>query len=168
MIQVGRTTGGLGGSHLGLVGGDPGDGPMPRVDLATAPTQLRAVADLIQAGLAVSAHDCSEGGLLVAAAEMAFAGRQGLALDLTGVPRHEAISQTAACFAETPSRILLEVSPDRFKDMASSLAAAGVPFGQVGTFNDSNRLEVTDEAGASLASETLEDLLNTWRAPLDW
>src|SRR5690606_5889352 len=72
LVIVGPTDGRLGGSHyasLGLVDKDA-NLTVPRVDLELGPRIARAVADLIAAGHVASAHDCSDGGLLVAAAEM--------------------------------------------------------------------------------------------------
>jgi phosphoribosylformylglycinamidine synthase II len=166
LVQVGLTTPHLRASHLEKVAGPLG-GDIPRVDLATAPRQLAAVANLIIASLVRSAHDCSEGGLLVAAAEMAFAGRLGLDLDLAGVPRRAELTDLAACFAETPTRILLEVTPANLDSVARRLKQAGVPFGHVGTFTDTGRLRVT-AAKKPLADLAVTDLLNAWLKPLDW
>ena len=138
------------------------------VDLENAPRTLTAVARLIREGRVRSAHDCSEGGLLVAAAEMAFAGRLGLQINLEGSPRRGAESDAASlAFAETPTRILLEVEPRDFDSLARGLREAGVPFGHVGTFNDSGRFIVRD-GGQHLANLSIEGLLTAWRAPLDW
>ena len=69
----------MGGSHYNMVFEDGSRNMrIPRVDLGVGPKTAKAVAGLISNGLVKSAHDCSEGGMLVAAAEMAFAGRVGL------------------------------------------------------------------------------------------
>ncbi|MBI1370237.1 MAG: phosphoribosylformylglycinamidine synthase subunit PurL [Planctomycetes bacterium] len=166
LILVGVTTPQMGASAAcGLATSD-----IPRVDLTTAPKVLAAVADLIGAGFVRSAHDCSEGGLLVAATEMAFAGRLGLDLNLAGVPRprNGDLSDFAACFAETPTRVLLEIEPDRFDALARKLRAANIPFGHVGTFNDGNRLVVRDDQSKIAAEWTNDEMLDTWLKPLDW
>jgi len=136
--------------------------------LAIAPKQLAAVAALIDQQLVRSAHDCSEGGMLVAAAEMAIAGRLGLDLNLAGVPQHDELDNLAACFAETPTRILLELEPDKLDAVARLLKEQGVPFGQIGYFNDTRRLTVRNDAGGTLADLAVEDLWAAWRKPLDW
>ena len=170
LLMVGLTTNELGGSHLALLQ----DSPMttgescPRVDLATAPKQLATVAGLIAAGRVASAHDCSEGGLLVAAAEMAFAGRLGLDVNLDGVPREGQLSDLAACFAESPSRILIEVAPGHFDAVVKQLASADVLFGEVGSFNDSSQLTVRSDAAGELMSESIDALRDAWLKPLDW
>src|SRR5437870_1869447 len=72
----------LGGSHYHLVRGLSG-GTVPPVDTTLAPEIFRRQHDAIARGLVRSCHDLSEGGLAVAAAEMAFAG--GVGADLTGL-----------------------------------------------------------------------------------
>jgi phosphoribosylformylglycinamidine synthase subunit PurSL len=165
LIQVGATTQHMGGSHLAMLCGAAGE--IPRVDLKTAPQTLAAVARLMDAGHVRSAHDCSEGGMLVAAAEMAFAGRLGLELNLAGAPRQGPVDAAALCFAETPTRILLEVEPQKFDTVARALRQSNIPFGHIGTFNDSPGLIVREDR-AHLADVSLDDLLESWRKPLDW
>jgi phosphoribosylformylglycinamidine synthase len=167
LLQIGATTNQLGGSHLHLITGETSS-DIPRVNMQTAPAHLATVARLIASGLARSAHDLSEGGLLVAASEMAFAGRLGLELNLLGAPRKGELSTTALCFAENPTRILLEVEPARFEQVANTLRQAGVPFGHVGTFNDSGRLTVRSDQRSIVGDVDIETLRQTWLKPLDW
>jgi phosphoribosylformylglycinamidine synthase len=199
LLQVGLTTPHLAASHLaalltpasqspgtpasssqspgtpvpGALGSDFVDwSTFPRVDLATAPQHLAAVASLIASGLVRSAHDCSEGGMLVAAAEMAFAGRLGLELHTAGVPRDTSsatpLSPIAACFAEDPTRILLEIEPASFQSVVAALRKANVPFGHIGTFNDTGHVTLFNDHRKPLAAWSIDDLLTTWRKPLDW
>ncbi|MEX0745516.1 MAG: phosphoribosylformylglycinamidine synthase subunit PurS [Phycisphaeraceae bacterium] len=170
LLIVGETTASLGGSHYadcGLAG--PGTNlTIPRLDLAQGPTSARAVAALIAAQLIASAHDCSDGGLLVAAAEMAFAGRVGLDLDLTHLPADRELDTIAACFAETPGRYLLEVRPDKLDATIKSLRSANAPFAQVGTFAEHNRLKLRTARAGQVLDASLDALRDAWRAPLDW
>jgi phosphoribosylformylglycinamidine synthase II len=79
-----------------------------------APGAYRALHAAIQSGCVLSAHDLSEGGLAVAAAEMALAGRSGLMIDIQVVARDPHL----ALFGETNSCLLVEVAPensDRFE-----------------------------------------------------
>jgi phosphoribosylformylglycinamidine synthase len=114
------------------------------------------VAALIAAGHVLSAHDCSEGGLLVAAAEMAFAGGIGADLDLSHVPgAHEA---SIAAFSETPSRYLLEIDPARLDAALGALSAAGVVHARVGTTTSGRALQ------AGGCTWSLSDLAAAWRS----
>ncbi|MCB9837460.1 MAG: hypothetical protein H6808_12110 [Phycisphaera sp.] len=66
----------FGGAHLSAHVSLPedADAAMPEPDLVEGPKLARLIAELIQRGLIVSAHDASEGGPLVAVAEMLIAG----------------------------------------------------------------------------------------------
>ncbi|NQV58740.1 MAG: phosphoribosylformylglycinamidine synthase subunit PurL [Alphaproteobacteria bacterium] len=83
------------------------DGPPPPVDLATERRNGDFVRGLIAAGTVDTCHDLSDGGLLVAAAEMAMAGDIGLELDGPDDP--------GFWFGEDQGRYLLSV-PATFVD----------------------------------------------------
>ncbi|MFA9479574.1 phosphoribosylformylglycinamidine synthase subunit PurS [Phycisphaerales bacterium AB-hyl4] len=170
LLIVGQTSPALGGSHYTAMGfANEGDNlTIPRLDLKQGPRNARAVASLIADGLIASAHDCSDGGLLVAAAEMAFAGRIGLQLDLTHLPVTRELDIDTACYAETPSRYLLEVSPAKLDQVLKKLLEIDAPFAQIGTFNDSDQLTVRTDREGQTFDATLDELRNAWLAPLDW
>jgi len=92
------------GTHLGQslwlreVAGREAGAPPP-VDLAKERANGEQVRALIEAGTATAVHDVSDGGLLVALAEMALAGRIGCMLD--------AALSTAEAFGEDQSRYLV-------------------------------------------------------------
>jgi len=165
LVIVGSTGTAMGGSHLGA----PAGSAMPRVDLAVGPRTARAVAGAIRRGVVRSAHDCSDGGLGVAAAEMLIAGSSaarpiGLELNLGLLPwlGQVAGDATAALFAETPSRYLLEVRPDDLPSLQDALA--GVPHAVIGRFLGKPVLRV------ALAHTELpvDDLARVWLGTLDW
>ncbi|MHC4948500.1 MAG: phosphoribosylformylglycinamidine synthase subunit PurL [Planctomycetota bacterium] len=156
LVVVGTTTAATGGSHARLVGAATGDDALPAVDLDESPAAARAVHALVRAGLVRAAHDCSEGGLLVAAAEMAFAGGVGMVLDPAGVPVAGDVDLASRCFAETPGRYLLEIAPGDLERVEAILG--DLPWAAVGTLNDSDRLTL---AGTDL-DERLDDLEQCW------
>src|SRR6185503_7166735 len=112
---VGETRGELGGSLYHALDGRRG-GTVPRPDLERAPRILAALFAEIREGRVASCHDLSEGGLAVAAAEMAFGGGLGLALDLAKVPFAALPSgwdaDAARLFSESCTRFLVEVAPE--------------------------------------------------------
>ena len=170
LLLIGQTTSHMGGSHYVSVAANPAsacDLQIPRVDLDAGPKTATVVASLIAAGKIASAHDCSDGGLLVAAAEMAFAGRIGLDLDLDQVPASEPLPSVATCFAETPSRYLLEVAPSHLDAAGKALRNAGIPFATIGTFADHDRFTAKSTTDGQLLDEPLDKLRNAWLAPLD-
>ncbi len=82
----------------------------PGFDRHMGARTARAVAACIAEGLVASAHDCSDGGMLVAVAEMLIGGHSGAApmgAELADPPG--AIHPTAWCFAENAGRYVLEV-----------------------------------------------------------
>ncbi len=150
LVCVGETTESMGGSHAVMVCPDLAvDRSLPRTDLVTGPARARVISRIIQKGIVRSAHDCSEGGLLVASVEMAMAGGLGLGVDENVVADHDLIT---ACFAETPSRYLLEVSPDRLDELHDLLD--GHPCRVVGTFTSDTRLKLGQ---LDVAMDTLAD-----------
>lgn len=169
LLIVGLTDGALGGSHYLMITQDPSRDPqIPQVNLKRGPATALAVSSLIANGLVESAHDCSDGGLLVAAAEIAFAGRVGLDLDLTDLATDHGLDAPAACFAETPSRYLLEVTPANLAATVDVLRQADIPCGQIGTFTDHDRLTVRIASQGQILDEPLDQLRRSWMGPLNW
>jgi phosphoribosylformylglycinamidine synthase len=167
LLQVGATTNALAGSHAQMLGIATNDA-LPQVDLKRGPATARVIAQLIADGRIASAHDCSDGGMLVAAAEMAFAGRIGLDIDLDGIPSDEQLDIAAACFAETPSRYLLEIVPAQLGAIAAALRDAKIPFGHIGTFGPHQNLTVHAPRDGRVMDEPLDALRDVWLKPLDW
>ncbi len=170
LFLVGSTDPRLGGSHVAAVL-DADAGPIPTVDLDAGPSHAVAVATLIADGQVRSAHDCSEGGLLVAAAEMAFSGGDngvGIDLDLTHQPVVSSCGLAVRAFAETASRYLLEVEPQHVGAVIESFRAAGVAFAQVGMFAEHDRLTLRDAHAGRVLDVALTELRDAWRGTLDW
>ena len=154
---VGDTTTSMGGSHFAeLFPFDGIDLGLPSVDLEAGPKTARAVASAIASGSVLSAHDCSEGGMLVAAAEMAFSGGLGLSVELDAV--HE--DPLVAAFSETPGRYMLEVSPDHRDDVERHLD--GIPCRLVGRFNGSGTLTTVD------GTASIDALRAAWSGTIGW
>jgi phosphoribosylformylglycinamidine synthase len=162
LLLVGRTSDDLGGSLIQRQAALEAS-PVPATDLNEGPAIARAVASLVRQGLVRSAHDCSEGGLLVALAEMLIGGSTpqdpiGARIDLPAA-HHDSF---VAAFAESPSRYLLEIEPGHDSPTRSELERAGVPFAAIGRLDDSGRLRADD------LDLPVEDLARAWRSPLDW
>jgi phosphoribosylformylglycinamidine synthase subunit PurSL len=171
LVLVGLTGVEMGGALVGEV--SPGlagaNLAMPMVDLVRGPRTARAVAGLIAAGLVRSAHDCSEGGLGVAVAEMLIAGASpaaaiGAELNLGALAWQGGAAGDAAAglFAEHASRYVLEIRPE---DEAAVRAGLGdVPHAVIGRLNGTGRLRVP-LAGVD---EGVGELTAAWRGTLDW
>ncbi|NPV07306.1 MAG: phosphoribosylformylglycinamidine synthase subunit PurL [Anaerolineae bacterium] len=159
LYLLGRTRNELGGSHYGLVLGQDWGGP-PQA----APQGLelaRALHRCLRMGLVRSCHDCAEGGLAVAAAEMCIAGNLGLELELKGIALDDDVKRTdLALFAESNSRYLVEVAPEA--SLAFEAQLADLPFALVGTVTARPFLTVTGLAGELALEASVADLLRAW------
>ena len=155
------------GDHLGrgewerVTGASGGGVPLP--DMGLAPRLFRAVHAAMQAGCVRACHDCSEGGLAVAAAEMAFAG--GVGLDLTALPG-EGLSDAAKLFAESPTRFLLEVPHEKAAELQGLFA--GLPLAELGVTVSEPRLRIAGAGGEWLVWASLSELKEAWQKPLRW
>jgi phosphoribosylformylglycinamidine synthase len=125
----------LGASHYLKVMHGRKEGRVPVLDFTKEKALHGALRALIAAGLAQSAHDCSEGGLAVALAESCIGGPAllGANVDLgsTGGRTDQAI------FGESQSRIILSVSPETVDAALAQLASRGVPARRLGTVGGS-------------------------------
>jgi len=155
LFILGRTCGHLGGSHYLMVEGVESGGDVPPVDVATGRRTMQALSAAIAAGLVRSCHDLSEGGLAVAAAEMAIAGSLGLELSLAAVPTDlrgaaaaagdYGIPEAALLFAESAGRFLVEVSPENHEKFLGLVKDC--PFGELGHVTDTGRIIITGARG---------------------
>ncbi len=134
---VGETFAELGGSEYYRLKGFLGKS-VPKVRGARARKGFRAVTRAIDCGLVKACHDLSEGGLAVAAAEMAFAGGYGLELDLRKVPAKGLGRDDFVLFSESNSRFLVEVS-EKARDEFEGLMKGKV-CSEVGKVTKSPRL----------------------------
>jgi phosphoribosylformylglycinamidine synthase len=149
LVLVGATAAELGGSVYAEVVGVAGRTvPAP---ITEPRARYRAVHAAIRAGLVQAAHDLSEGGLLVAAAEMCIAGRLGASLEVDG--------EWWTLLAESSGRILLEVAPDDVGAVGDLLA--GVDHVPVGTVSTDGALRMA-LGGETLLDVGVEDLARSW------
>jgi phosphoribosylformylglycinamidine synthase len=177
LYQVGSTKNELGGSHFALVNGLVG-GKVPQVDPPMAKATFAALHKAIHAGYVRACHDLSEGGLTVAAAEMAFAGGLGARIYLEQVPHNIPVAEAgdvpgglagALMFSESNTRFLVEVPPDgvgHFEEMLGD-----IPHAAIGEVLDQSIFIVTDIdplAEKHLIEVDLSNLKAAWQKPLAW
>jgi phosphoribosylformylglycinamidine synthase II len=157
---VGETRAELGASLYYRLHGDMGMSvPKPVPD---AIETMRALHSAMRQGLVRACHDLSEGGLAVAAAEMAFAGRLGLEMDLANLPRTADVNtDDVALFSESSTRFLVEVAPENA--VAFEKALAGRPVAQIGQVTNDGALRVHGLAGNIVIERSIQDLLQAWQ-----
>jgi len=134
LILLGQSTDELGASeYLKVVHGSAA-GPVPAFDLVREKAVQEVCLRAAEAGWLESAHDLSEGGLAVAAAECAFHSPDGFgcSIEIGGELRAD-----AALFGEAPSRILVTVKPERAPALLGLARKLGVPAVWIGTVGGS-------------------------------
>jgi phosphoribosylformylglycinamidine synthase len=105
------------------------DGPPPPVDLAAERRHGDFVRALIAEGKLTACHDLSDGGLLVAVAEMAMAGRLGASLELPGEAK---AAPLAWLFGEDQGRYLVTCASAEAEALVARAQRAGVPAFRLG------------------------------------
>src|SRR5262249_43577845 len=104
------------------------------------------VRELITSGLVKTCHDLSDGGLAVAAAEMALAANVGIALGYQGD-----LDDSGFLFGEDQARYLIALPPAHLETLEEKARAANVAFLVVGEAGG----EATSYLGAGGARERL-------------
>ena len=163
---VGTTANELGGSHYysihGYIGND-----VPKVNPEKGKRLMDALSAAIQDGLVRACHDCSEGGIGVAAAEMALAGGLGMQFQLNEVPLAESISRDdTVLFSESNTRFLVEVSPEHRSRFEMKMS--GIESAVIGKVTDRQTLETYGLTGKLVLSSSLAELKEAWQRPLRW
>jgi phosphoribosylformylglycinamidine synthase len=155
LVLIGETTGHLGQSiYLQVIAGRQA-GAAPPVDLAAERRHGDLVRGLIQAGAVNAAHDVSDGGLLVAVAEMALAGGRGAAIRL---PRGD-LAPHAVLFGEDQARYVVAVPEGGAGEVLAAARAAGVAARLLGTVGGG---DLTVEGLVTISLANLRDAHETW------
>jgi phosphoribosylformylglycinamidine synthase len=175
LYLVGATRNELAGSHYAEVIDPDSFGQLfphtnvPRVDIPRALTTMRAVGSAIRQGLVRSCHDLSEGGLAVAAAEMALAGLHGASLNLARVGLkdvhglHGAALTVTRLFSETASRFLVEVTPEQLGAFERYMREHGVEeVFRVGQVTNNSRLSI-QSGGNEFIDVDINELQAAWK-----
>ncbi len=132
------------------------------------PESARLIYDkLIKAmdrGLIRSCHDCSEGGLAVALAEMCIAGNLGAEIELNKVPTNLS-KKYKILFSETNSRFLVEIAQGYEKEFEHVMK--GVPFAKIGYVKSEKELLITSSDN-EVVRLSLNEMVKSWKSPLSF
>jgi phosphoribosylformylglycinamidine synthase len=135
IVLLGESRAEFGGSEYLKVVHQLTRGVPPELDLEAERALQRLLITAVQEGLLRSAHDCAEGGLGVTLAECSF-GTAGIGLDVDvpyGGSETAGWDLAAALFAESASRAVVSVAPERLQSFLEHAAALGVPARRIGT-----------------------------------
>jgi phosphoribosylformylglycinamidine synthase II len=153
ILLVGETSGWLGQSlYLREICGRE-EGAPPPVDLAAERRHGDFVRALIAEDVATAAHDVSDGGLLVALAEMMMA--SGIGADLHQAP----LAAHAFWFGEDQARYIVTVNRSAAQRTLERARTAGIPLHHLG-FTGGNALTLPDER--PILVENLRERFEGW------
>jgi phosphoribosylformylglycinamidine synthase II len=161
LLLLGAETGHLGQSLYMQVMLDRAEGAPPPVDLEAERRVGDLVRALIRGGVTSAVHDVSDGGVLVAIAEMALAGSRGVALEEApdDLPAH------ASWFGEEQARYVVAASPDKADAIHKAAAVAKVPVRVLGTVGgDAIWLQGETPLPLSVLKRAFEDWLPRFMA----
>ncbi|CAN5123057.1 phosphoribosylformylglycinamidine synthase subunit PurL [soil metagenome] len=128
LVLIGETKGEIGQTlYLRDVHGRA-EGAPPPVDLAAERHNGDCVRGLIHAGALHAVHDLSDGGLAIAAVEMALASDVGLLIETPNI----ALPDACAFFGEDQARYLIALGPEALDALEEAAAAANVPYVVIG------------------------------------
>ena len=164
---VGTTYEELGASEVAFHLSERGDatgigGQVPRLEDPVRQLEVyRKLSSSIQNGLIRTAHDCSEGGLAVALAEMCIGGRCGAIIDIDGIGSCDVFSRL---WSESLGRIIVSVEAEH--ELAFVEMMEGADIHLIGMVTESPNLIVEDGYDTVLNSD-VDDLTHSWKGSLD-
>jgi phosphoribosylformylglycinamidine synthase len=127
----------LGGSALAQCFKQLGDDTPDIEEPELLKRTFNAVQNLIEEGLVLAGHDISDGGLITAALEMAFAGNSGLEIDINA--KADALR---VLFAEEAG-LLMEYAPEDEEKILKTFADAEVPYQVIGETTEEKVITVS-------------------------
>jgi len=154
---------------------------LPLLHIEAAAKMYRAIHSLIMQGLVHSAHDLSEGGLLVALAESTLGSSHGVIVQIPEELITLSSGEAAALFGEGPGRILLSIAPEAAPVLEKAMMAIEQaklwPLGVVtehggmhvtleGPCNDASSKNLAQKQSRRGFELSTEELRYAWTTPL--
>ena len=167
IILLGETREDLGGTEYLKVVHYREQGSPPLLNFEVEKALQGCLLKMIQRGWIQSAPDCSDGGLAVTLAECCFSplfGEESLSGADVQLVDGGRIRTDALLFGETPSRVVISVSPNAVLNVLSFAEECGVlaaDIGQVGGQNLSIRVGRTSKIEVDLPISELFEIWNT-------
>jgi len=134
---------------LGAVWGFP-----PALELEREAALQKALAEMIDAGLVDSAHDCSEGGIAITLAESTFGNGVGLRVNLASLE----LPPEFVLFGEDASRVLISCDRSSLQGIQQVSGKYGLSAEQIGeTVSDQVEIELDGNVVVSAVVKELRD-----------
>jgi len=161
VVLLGENKEELGGSEYLRAGFGLERGRPPGIDLDKERAVQEVCIEAITGGLVRSAHDPSEGGLAVCAAESCILGGEdiGCVLDLDDEIRPDAL-----LFGETQSRIVVSISKTRLPMLLNLAAKRGVTAKVIGETGGKDL--IIRQGGREIARQSVRSLFEAWENAL--
>jgi len=159
---VGLTHDELGGSQYYKLKGFVGNS-VPKVDPVYGKRLMGALARAISSRCVRSCHDCSDGGMAVALAEMAFAGGLGMKIDLCAAKAPDGqkhLRDDALLFSESNTRFIVEV-----RDENNFIRAMkGLPIWRLGEVVARGTFKIIAPDGSKIVDTEIGRLKEAWQS----
>ncbi|MBI4852354.1 MAG: phosphoribosylformylglycinamidine synthase subunit PurL [Acidobacteria bacterium] len=171
VLLLGETKEDLGGSEYLAYLHNQIIGQVPSLDLDYEKQIQQFCLKIINRGLVSSAHDVSDGGLLIALAECTLASQSRnligatFEINLSSQAFADNVSFAAALFGESPSRIIISVKENKLKDVEELAKEQNIVCTRLGRTGGENFLVKLN--GQELINENLAELNNKWQKGLD-
>jgi phosphoribosylformylglycinamidine synthase len=123
--------------------------PAPYFNLEEEYSTQKAIASLIQKGLLVSAHDCSDGGLFLSLLESAMVNNLGF-----DIQSKTDLRKDAFLFGEAQGRILVSVKAENASALEQEVSNLDIPYFKAGKITSSPELLVDGDSLGTLADFT--------------
>lgn len=160
VLLIGGLSYELGGSYYLQTQFGKKEGRVPEIDLSAE----KKVQDFLLAHISnesvLAAHDVSEGGLLVALAEMLF-GETGLGFSLSFDSHGPSGRLDSLLFGESQGRVLLAVSAERQENVLLAAEESGLAAQVLGSADESGRLKIS-MAGEEILDASVSSLRESW------
>jgi phosphoribosylformylglycinamidine synthase len=163
LYLVGLTSDELGGSQYYKMKGFTGNN-VPTLNAPFSKKIMQSLTKAISKKLVRSCHDCSEGGLAVTLAEMAFAGSLGMSIHLGSYKRpdkQKLLRNDTLLFSESNTRFVVEVS-DENKFVS---AMKGIPIWKLGYVRNDSTFKIFDMNESLIIDTDVQKLKAAWQKP---
>ncbi|MGD8708607.1 MAG: AIR synthase related protein, partial [Nitrosopumilaceae archaeon] len=134
LVIIGDTKDELGGSEYYEYIHKFTGGNCPKVSFVESKKNMKSILDLIKNDLLKRCHDCSKGGLAVAASEICMTNQIGCQILLDKVPG-EKLTSDRILFSESHSRYLVVLEKKNIKKLEEILQKNKVSYKLIGKFN---------------------------------
>lgn len=168
IVLLGETREDLGGTEYLKVVHAREQGSPPMLSLEREQALQRCVLALARGGLLQSAHDCSDGGLAVALAECCVSAPETRLGAAVSVPLAR-LRRDALLFGESPSRVVLSVTPDQRDSVLRIAQEHGVVAATIGRVGGERLTIDVQENGRSVCrvDATVAAVAESWTQALE-